>query len=48
MSLDWQQRLPEDVRKYKDQILTKLHLAHQLHHKNNNIHKIKLSNADEQ
>lgn len=28
MSLDWSQRLPNEVRKYKDQILTKLHMAH--------------------
>ncbi len=27
MSGDWTQRLPEDIRKYKDQILAKLHLA---------------------
>jgi hypothetical protein len=28
MSLDWTQRLPSEVRKYKDQILAKLHMAH--------------------
>jgi hypothetical protein len=28
MSKDWTMRLPEDVRKFKDQILAKLHLAH--------------------
>lgn len=28
MSGDWTQRLPADVRKYKDQILAKLHLSH--------------------
>ena len=28
MSLDWTQRLPSEVRKYKDQILAKLHMVH--------------------
>jgi hypothetical protein len=28
MSGDWTQRLPEDIRKYKDQILAKLHMSH--------------------
>ena len=28
MSPDWTQRLPSEVRKYKDQILAKLHMAH--------------------
>jgi len=31
MSGDWTQRLPEDIRKYRDQILSKLHLAHHEH-----------------
>jgi hypothetical protein len=34
MSGDWTQRLPEDIRKYKDQILAKLHLAHHEHKRN--------------
>jgi len=28
---DWTQRLPEEVRKYKDQILSKMHMAHHEH-----------------
>jgi len=31
LSGDWTQRLPEDVRKYKDQILAKLHMSHHEH-----------------
>jgi hypothetical protein len=31
MSKDWMQRLPEVVRKYKDQIQSKLHIAHHEH-----------------
>jgi hypothetical protein len=43
MSLDWRQRLPDDVRKFKDQIQGDLHIAHHEHHRKNNIHKIQLS-----
>jgi hypothetical protein len=43
MSLDWRQRLPDDVRKFQDQIQADLHIAHHEHHRKKYIHRIKLS-----
>lgn len=43
MSGDWTQRLPEDIRKYRDQILAKLHLAHHEHKRNERMnHRLKI------
>lgn len=43
MSGDWTQRLPEDQRKYRDQILSKLHLSHHQHKLNQRLsHRLKL------
>ncbi len=43
MSGDWTQRLPEDIRKYRDQILAKLHLAHHEHKRNERVsHRLKI------
>lgn len=43
MSGDWTQRLPEDVRKYKDQILAKLHLSHHEHKRSERMnHRLKI------
>lgn len=43
MSGDWTKRLPEDIRKYKDQILAKLHIAHHEHKRNERVsHRLKV------
>ncbi len=43
MSGDWTQRLPGDIRKYKDQILAKLHIAHHEHKRNERMsHRLKI------
>ena len=43
MSADWTQRLPEDIRKYKDQVLAKLHIAHHEHKRNERVnHRLQI------
>jgi hypothetical protein len=43
MSGDWTQRLPEDIRKYKEQILAKLHISHHEHKRSQIIgHRLKI------
>lgn len=40
---DWTQRLPEEVRRYKDQILAKLHMSHHEHKLTSKIaHRLKI------
>lgn len=44
MSRDWTQRLPEDMRRYRDQILANLHLAYHEHKRNERIsHRLKIA-----
>ena len=43
MSGDWTQRLPGDIRKYKEQILAKLHIAHHEHKRNEKVgHRLRI------
>lgn len=43
MSGDWTQRLPTDIRKYKEQILAKLHIAHHQHKRSQTMaHRLKI------